>query len=332
MDFILGELSTSVAEREALWEVAKREAMLDETEMQSAQKQLKFLLAGGSWPNMLARMTALLDKQAIKIHFIVVLKLNLEAARAHGWRNKEQVFEKLEKFVNEYRTKGPEAAAAEEAAKKLREEEEELAKAAAAGGGYGMHAPVFESTLELDTGAPGGGGGGGGGDDAGGGGNVVASGNPPSDDLASLILGASCPLDVTVTHKEGCIDGKMLGTLLTGAASGSGSAGGGGGGKRKGGGGGGGGAGGGGNKKKNKTGKKKSKVVVDLLAKSLSTNGWAVCDNFVPRDLVAKMRDEIERLQPHFEGSEIWVGKGTASVGAHLRVPSVRGDKVSVCG
>ena len=37
-------------------------------------------------------------------------------------------------------------------------------------------------------------------------------------------------------------------------------------------------------------------------------------------------------MQPHFEESEIWVGKG-AGVGAHLRVPSVRGDKVLwMCG
>jgi len=305
MDYILGELSADPAQREALWEVAKREALQDEADMVNAKKQLKFLLAGGTWPNMLARISALLDKGQIKIHFIVLLKLNIEAAKSNGWRNKVMLFEKLEKFINGYRTKGPEALAEEAAAKKRKEDEEEAEKVAAQGGGFGMHAPVFESTVNLDT-------------------NLDVDVGGASASVGSLVLDTEVPLDVTQTHADRCVQGKLLSVLLTGGPNdntknkSSQNK------KRKSGG------GGGGKKKNKRVDKKKSKAVLDLVAKSLTSNGWAVCDDFASSNKVTKVREEIDQLAPHFEESEIWVGKGTASVGAHLRVPSVRGDKVNL--
>ena len=64
----------------------------------------------------------------------------------------------------------------------------------------------------------------------------------------------------------------------------------------------------------------------------LSQHGWAVCDNFLPPDVVRRVRIEASLFKQHYEQSEIWVGKA-ADVGAHLQVPSVRGDKVLwICG
>ncbi|MFN9900750.1 MAG: hypothetical protein ACK55Z_18615, partial [bacterium] len=42
---------------------------------------------------------------------------------------------------------------------------------------------------------------------------------------------------------------------------------------------------------------------------SLTSCGWVVCDRFAPPELVAEIRRECEQLQPHYEASEIWVGK-----------------------
>jgi len=66
--------------------------------------------------------------------------------------------------------------------------------------------------------------------------------------------------------------------------------------------------------------------------KHMEAHGWAVIDNFVPADLVRRVRIEAGLFQDHYEQSEIWVGK-QADVGTLLSVPSIRGDKVIwMCG
>ncbi|EKX34027.1 hypothetical protein GUITHDRAFT_50268, partial [Guillardia theta CCMP2712] len=68
------------------------------------------------------------------------------------------------------------------------------------------------------------------------------------------------------------------------------------------------------------------------VAESLSRGGFAVCDNFIPLELVRQARREMAALVPHFEASEIWVGKDAAA-GAQIQVPDVRGDRVLwMCG
>jgi Rps23 Pro-64 3,4-dihydroxylase Tpa1-like proline 4-hydroxylase len=87
-----------------------------------------------------------------------------------------------------------------------------------------------------------------------------------------------------------------------------------------------------GNKKKKKSKGDKVQVHVNKIGKQLNECGWAVCDGFISNDVCKAVRDEIEQLQPHFEASEIFVGKEN-EVGAHISVPSVRGDKVLwMCG
>ena len=293
MDYILGELSSSATQREALWEVAKREALQDEAQMQNAQKQLKFLMAGGSWPNMVARITALLEKKAISVHFIVLLKINTQVAQQRGWKNKVVVFEKLEEFINNFSQKTPEQRAQEEEEKKRQEAEAEADRQTARGGGFGMHAPVFESNLTMDATD-----------------NAAAEASAEVSTVTSLIVDEK--LDATQTHPSGCVDGKFVSMHLLGISKPAPKA------KRK----------SGAKKKSRKTDRKKMKPVIDRVGQALNSNGWAVCDNFVTTDTVHKLRAEINTLEPHFEPSEIWVGKGSASVGAHLRVPNVRGDKV----
>jgi hypothetical protein len=63
------------------------------------------------------------------------------------------------------------------------------------------------------------------------------------------------------------------------------------------------------------------------LSTALEAYGCAVCDRFLSPAHVAKVRQEVARLAPHYKSSEIWVGKD-ADVGAQLTVPRVRGDKV----
>lgn len=310
MDFILGELSSSRAQKLALWEVTKREALKDESEMKNASKQLKFLLAGGTWPNMVSRITALLEKKQIKVHFIVLLKLNIETAQNRGWKNKIMLFEKLEELINNYRTKGTDCLAVEKGVQQKKKEHssETVENVAVSGGGFGMHAPVFESPMEIDKAkSPA---------------STTQDSNNVAEGIKSLLIGSKISLDVTQTHEIGCVDGKLLATSLKGgndiAKRVSKKS------KRKGR------PSKGGNKKKVKRAdKEKSKIVLDSIAKALDANGWSICDNFVSIDLIQKIREEIDSLEPHFEQSEIWVGKGSSSIGAHLRVPSVRGDKVS---
>lgn len=72
--------------------------------------------------------------------------------------------------------------------------------------------------------------------------------------------------------------------------------------------------------------------VARSLGNHLQQHGWAVCDHFLPLDLVRRVRIEACLFQDHYESSEIWVGKGSA-VGAQISVKSVRGDRVLwMCG
>lgn len=78
--------------------------------------------------------------------------------------------------------------------------------------------------------------------------------------------------------------------------------------------------------------KKKAQAIGKKIGDHLIEHGFVVCDNFIPLDLVRRVRIESGLFKEHFEQSEIWVGK-EADVGAHLSVPSVRGDKVLwMCG
>lgn len=88
--------------------------------------------------------------------------------------------------------------------------------------------------------------------------------------------------------------------------------------------------------KKNKSAKRvlsnRLKGLAEKIENNLITTGLAVCDGFLPLDLVRRVRIEASLFQDHFEQSEIWVGS-RADIGAQLSVPSVRGDKVLwVCG
>lgn len=78
--------------------------------------------------------------------------------------------------------------------------------------------------------------------------------------------------------------------------------------------------------------KEKVSELAEELGRQLTVQGFAVCDNFLPLDVIRRVRIEAELFKEHYEQSEIWVGK-QADVGAHLSVPSVRGDKVLwMCG
>lgn len=89
------------------------------------------------------------------------------------------------------------------------------------------------------------------------------------------------------------------------------------------------------NKKKKLEKKLSKQKVTDLalkLGKHLHENRWVVCDNFLPLDIIRRVRIESSLLQDYYEQSEIWVGK-KADIGAHLSVPNIRGDRVLfMCG
>ena len=76
MDTILSALSESEREKlgglsEAqLWAIVRKQALREEKQMEEASKQLQFLLAAGGWEGMASRATALLERRALKIHFI----------------------------------------------------------------------------------------------------------------------------------------------------------------------------------------------------------------------------------------------------------------------
>jgi Rps23 Pro-64 3,4-dihydroxylase Tpa1-like proline 4-hydroxylase len=83
---------------------------------------------------------------------------------------------------------------------------------------------------------------------------------------------------------------------------------------------------------KRKENKKKTSILAKSIGAHLKEHEWAVCDNFLPLDLIRRVRIEAGIFQECYENSEIWVGK-QADVGAHIQVPSVRGDKVLwMCG
>lgn len=73
------------------------------------------------------------------------------------------------------------------------------------------------------------------------------------------------------------------------------------------------------NKKKSdkKAAKLKVLSLADKVADHLIKNGWAIIDNFVPLDVVRRVKIEAGLFKEHYEQSEIWVGKH-ADVGAHL--------------
>eukprot|EP00798_Chlamydomonas_sp_ICE-L_P001757 gene1757-33169_t len=80
-------------------------------------------------------------------------------------------------------------------------------------------------------------------------------------------------------------------------------------------------------KKHRKEDKRKVAHLIAKVAQSLIQNGYAVCDNYVPAEIVGTVRQEIQVAEPMYEAGEIWVGKG-AEVGAQIAVQDVRGDKV----
>lgn len=70
-------------------------------------------------------------------------------------------------------------------------------------------------------------------------------------------------------------------------------------------------------KKEKKAVKLKVLSLADKVADHLSSHGWASIDNFIPLDVVRRVRIESGLFKEHYEQSEIWVGK-QADVGAHL--------------
>lgn len=82
-------------------------------------------------------------------------------------------------------------------------------------------------------------------------------------------------------------------------------------------------------KKASKASAKKTVArMAEAASRHLEEHGWAVLDDFLPVELVQRVRVEAGLFRNSFEQSEIWVGK-QADVGAQLSVPSVRGDKVN---
>ena len=273
----------------------------------------------------------LMDKGAVGLAFIDVLKMNLEVAKKRGWANKVAVFTRLyERIRGEFdRRRKAEARAAREA---------ELARQ------QRHHAPVFtDSGVESDDqgGAMAGPPGGGGGATAAGGGSGAGAGAGAGDDAGAATGAgagagagaAAAPLvvvDAKDAFEDAFVDCTGLGGMLEPSSFAKGGGGGGGGTKRK---------AAGGKKQRGKKKQKKSKALrtrigarVGAVGRCLARRGWCVADRFASADLVNAVLAEVEALEPHFEQSEIWVGK-TADVGAQIRVPSVRGDSVLwMCG
>lgn len=80
-------------------------------------------------------------------------------------------------------------------------------------------------------------------------------------------------------------------------------------------------------KAEKKAAKQRASCLAEDMAGHMQQHGWAVVDHFIPLDAVRRLRIEFDLFREHFEKAEIWIGK-RADVGAQLRVPSVRGDKV----
>lgn len=78
--------------------------------------------------------------------------------------------------------------------------------------------------------------------------------------------------------------------------------------------------------------KLKIKSFISLINEFLYKYGWVVIDDLLSLELIKRIRIESNLLRHFYEQSEIWVGK-KADIGAHLSVPSIRGDRVLwVCG
>jgi len=88
-------------------------------------------------------------------------------------------------------------------------------------------------------------------------------------------------------------------------------------------------------KEKGKKNKRATRRVARLAAQvgdRLAASGWVVLDGALDVSDAAGVRQEMERLEPHFEASEIWVGH-QAAVGAQMSVPEIRGDRILwMCG
>jgi hypothetical protein len=71
------------------------------------------------------------------------------------------------------------------------------------------------------------------------------------------------------------------------------------------------------------------KNTAETVAECMKKVGYAAVDEFLGDAHVREALEEMKRLSPHYTASEIWVGREDAgAVGAHIHVPSVRGDKV----
>jgi Rps23 Pro-64 3,4-dihydroxylase Tpa1-like proline 4-hydroxylase len=78
--------------------------------------------------------------------------------------------------------------------------------------------------------------------------------------------------------------------------------------------------------------KNKKNAFLEKTNSFLVENGWVIIDDFFPLELVKRIRIESNLFRHFYDQAEIWVGK-KADIGAHLTVPSVRGDRVLwVCG
>lgn len=59
-------------------------------------------------------------------------------------------------------------------------------------------------------------------------------------------------------------------------------------------------------KQQSKASKRRIEVIAGQMSAHLSEHGWAVCDSFLPLDLVRRVRIETEIFKEFFEQSEIW--------------------------
>lgn len=60
-------------------------------------------------------------------------------------------------------------------------------------------------------------------------------------------------------------------------------------------------------------------AMLQSIADHLETYGWAVCDGYVPIELVIEVRKELKAMEGHYTPGEIWVsamqvGGGGAAV------------------
>ena len=221
----------------------------------------------------------------------VLLKLNIEAAERNKWTTKLAVFRRLEKLCNEFSksggSKGGEGGGGGGAGASALSAAAGASSAASGNGTISrgkLHTPVFESNVQIE----------------------VLDEDEDEKKGEGTAYVEEGRLDAAVTHKSSCVDGSKL-TAALGFGSGAGAKGKGKqrSRKRKAGGG-----GGGGSKRKKSKSEKKGDKAIDNLATVLKEHGWAVCDNFISPEKVVEVRSEVEQLQPHFEESEIWVGKG----------------------